>query len=260
MKKLLIVVMACYGLTARSQVDESKNFIYFYSDSLMYAQSVKLRPDFFGSLQLRADSRRISLDKVKFFNNTEGFFANTRRLTFSPVSEFSERIIEGRINLFQQIAYDPLRYERGYRHRYSGRVAADPRMYYNKGFSDLKKVNYRNLMRDMADHPESMDLLKSYRKSINNSNIMYTAAGASILAALVTFVAQGTGGSRRSTSGSGFESSQSGQRNFESSIRPANFTASFVLLGAGVGFAIGGYSMTIAGQRHLEQAVEVYNR
>ncbi|RZM29003.1 MAG: hypothetical protein EOO88_06700, partial [Pedobacter sp.] len=192
MKKLLIIVMACYGLNARAQVDGSKNFVYLFSDSLIYANKIRLHPDFYGEWQLRADSRRIANDRIKFFNNEDGFFANTRRMNALRSSSFSERIIEGRINLYQQTDFIPESYRRG--QRYGRRVSAqdvDQRMFYNKGFGDLKKVTYLNLQQDMSDHPESMDQLNSYRKSINTSKILYTAAGVSIVAGLVSFIVKG---------------------------------------------------------------------
>ncbi|MET4080950.1 hypothetical protein ABIB40_000895 [Pedobacter sp. UYP30] len=40
MKKLLILVMACYDLNARSQMNESKDFLYLYSDSTVYEKKL----------------------------------------------------------------------------------------------------------------------------------------------------------------------------------------------------------------------------
>lgn len=74
MNKLMVIGMVCYGLSAGAQVRQNENFIYLYSDSVIYANRITLRPDHFNSLQLRADSRRIPLQQVKFFNNADGFF------------------------------------------------------------------------------------------------------------------------------------------------------------------------------------------
>jgi hypothetical protein len=256
MKKLLIGVMACYALTARAQVQESKNFIYFFSDSVQYAKNIKLRPDFLGYLQLRADSRKVPTGQVKFFSNEDGFFANTRKLDFVAGASFSERIIEGKINVYQQERYDPEIYDGRYRrNRYMERErpTVDVRMFYNKGYGDLKKANYRNLSRDMADHQESMDLLKSYRKSMNSSKVMYVAAGASFVAGVVSFIAS-AGGKTSMPDRKGFGA------NFGSSIKETNFTPGFILLGAGLGFGLGGVAIQRSGTRHLENAIERYNR
>lgn len=253
MKKLLIVVIACYALTSRAQVHESKNFIYLYSDSVIYAKDIRLRPDFSGYLQLRADSRKVPTEQVKFFSNEDGFFANTRRLHFGSTTSFSERIIEGKINVFQQEDYYPYQYDHRYRrNRYIDRrpQAVDVKMYYNKGYADLKKANYHNLSADMADNPKAMDMLKNYRKSINTGKTMYIVAGAAIVSGLISFLAAGSS-NRHMSSGNGFGS------NFG---KGPNFTPAFILLGAGAGLATGGYFIQASGNRHLENAVDAYNR
>lgn len=254
MKKLFLSVMACYALTASAQVQPGQNFLYLYSDSIIYAKKILLRPDFSGYWQLRVDSRRVPADQVKFFSNEDGFFANTRRLTFMRDTEFSERIIEGKINVYQERIYDPFFYERGYGYgnRYGyARTNVNLSMYYNKGFDDLKKVNYRNLKNDLADHPVSLGYLNSYRKKSNLSKIMYGAAGASLIGGLISFVAKGSS-KKDLQMGHGFGSMPS--------IKEQNYTASFVLMGLGFGAAVGGYAIQQSGSRNLEQAIDAYNR
>lgn len=253
MKKLIIIAIACYGLSAQAQMGGSENFIYLYSDSVIQARDVRLRPDVFGSWQLRADSRRVPIQQVKFFSNKDGFFANTRKLSLTGENEFSERVIEGRINLYQQSSYGPGLYGPYHHQHYNRRQPVDVRMYYNMGFGDLKKVNYHNLKQDMADRPESIDLLAGYRKSMNTGKLMYAAAGASIVAGLVSFLV--SSGNEKMSEGDFF----SGKKNFSNSSGP-NFTAGFALLGAGAGFALGGYVISAKANRHLENAVEAYNR
>lgn len=255
MKKLLIVVMACYGLNAGAQVRQSENFIYLFSDSVIYARNIRLRPDFFNSLQLRADSRRIPLEQVKFFNNENGFFANTRRLNFGRDTEFAERIVDGRINIFQLRSYDPLLDDRGYRDGRRRHEAISIEMYYNKGYADLKKVSYTNLKMEMAGNRQAMDLLEGYRRSIRTSRALYIAAGASLVGSLVSFLVAGNTNNDQFFSNNGF-----GTQNSKSNIKNPNFTASFTLLGIGAGLAIGGYTTSVSGLRRLEQAVDVYNR
>lgn len=250
MKKLFIIALASYALSARSQVDESRNFIYLNSDSVIYANKIRLRPDFLNSWQLRADSRRFNTDRVKFYNNEDGFFANTRKLNYGSYGSFSERIIQGRINLYQQINYDPLIYDRYSRFRHGRATGADVSLYYNKGYQDLKNVNYRNLKDDMADNAESIALLNVYRKKTNTGTLLYSAAGASVLTGLITFVTRG----HDVTSEPGF-----GGHNFPTYKGP-NLTSSFLLLGVGLGFAAGGFYVNRSGSRYLERAVNSYNQ
>lgn len=249
MKKLLIIVMACYGLNARSQGNESENFIRLYSDSTVYAQKIRLRPDFIGSWTIRADSRKVPINQIKFFNNEDGFFANTRKLNLFDQASFAERIIVGKINLYQEVAYSAAPYEMDfYRFRDRTPQAVGRLMYYNKGYHDLKRVNYDNLSADMADNAKSIDLLANYRKSRRAGTIMYVSAGAAIVASVVTLFS----GNGIKQTGYGFGN----MPNYEAS----NKTGSFLLLGLGAGLSLGGYLIQSSGARNIERAVEVYNQ
>lgn len=240
-----MIVMACYALNARSQTDESRNFIYLNSDSVIHADRIRLRSDFAGSWVLRADSRRVPLEQVKFFNNEDGFFANTRKTNIFSVNSFSERIVKGKINLYQEVAYDPVPYEFDhYRFRDRGPRAISTRLFYNKGYSDVKKVSYASLKMDLADNPKSLDFLEGYRKSKQGGTIMYVAAGAAILAGLINFVSTG---SREMNSASFERTSTNG------------YVGSVVLLGVGGGLALGGYLMQASANRDIERAIDAYN-
>jgi len=241
-----MIVMACYALNARSQTDESRNFIYLNSDSVIHADRIRLRPDFGGSLVLRADSRRVPLEQVKFFNNEDGFFANTRKTNLFAGNSFSERIVKGKINLYQEVAYDPVPYEFDYyRFRDRGPRAISTRLFYNKGFSEVKKVSYASLKTDLAENPKSLDFLESYRKGKQGGTIMYVAAGAAILAGLVNFVSTGS----KEMSRASFESTRSN-----------GYVGSAILMGVGGGLALGGYLMQASANRDIERAIDTYNR
>jgi len=243
MKKLLTIVMACYALNARSQMDESKNFVYLRSDSVIHAERVRLRPDFSGSWVLRADSRRVPLTQVKFFNNEDGFFANLRNTTLLGTNSFSERIIKGKINLYQEVDYNPVPFELDhYRFRDRAPRAISTRMFYNKGYSALKKVSYAHLKMDMADQPKSLDFLEGYRKSKQVGTVFYVAAGAAIVAGLVNFAIAGN--NQNSSIGS-----------FERS-----YLGSLLLIGAGAGLSLGGYLKHAEANREMEKAIDAYNR
>lgn len=256
MKKLLLSVMACTALSAGAQVSNTKNYVYLYSDSIIYAKKILLRPDFSGYWQLRVDSRRVPVDQVKFFNNEDGFFANTNKLSFNRFSQFSERIIEGKINLYQQRSYDPYDYDRSYRYghgneyNYGRNSAVAISTYYNKGYADLKRVNYRNLQQDMADNPESMKFLNTYKKRSNLSKIMYATGAASMIAGVLSLLST-------ESSDNDFPS---GNHFGQSSLKSPNFTATYVLMGLGLGIAGGGYAVQTAGARNLETAIDTYNR
>lgn len=232
--------MACYGFSARAQVRESRNFLYLYSDSVVYARDIKIRPDFSGNLRVRVDSRNVPIAQVKFLNNEVGFFANIRRMGILRRSEFAERIIEGRINVFQErsLSYAPFTHD-GF-HAYETNYVApsiNVNMYYNKGYTDLKKLSYVNLKNDMADNPKSMDMLYAYKRSKNKSALLYVAGAVSILAGGIVFSGEGKNAysMRKFYTGVGFAA-------------------------VGVGLIGGGYFTSIAANGKLEAAVDLYNR
>ncbi|MES2829496.1 MAG: hypothetical protein V4687_15150 [Bacteroidota bacterium] len=244
--------MACYALNAAAQQHEPNSYIYLYSDSVINAKRVTFRPDFTGNWQLKADSRRIPNQQVKFFSNDDGFFANTRKVSMLNQSAFAERVIEGKLNLFRDVIFNAEAFHHRYHYSTAVQPEIDQRMYYNMGYDDLKKVNYRNLKRDLADNPVSMNLLNVYRKKTNATTILFTAAGASVIAGMISFLSTGMNTTTPSI-GSGF----GGQT---SSFKSDNFTASYLLLGAGVGLGLGGVVIHLSKTRQLEAAFESYNR
>lgn len=263
MKKLLIVALACCGFSATAQVQESKNFLYLYPDSIVYAQRVRLHYDPFNTLVLRVDSRRVPLDRVKFFNNENGFFANTRKLDVFRRSTFAERVMDGKINLYQEIIYDPYYDDSGYingygygryGHRNYGYGVARPqvnsRMYFNKGYGELQRVNYKNLMAGMADNPECLDMLAGYRRKMNTGNILYGAAGASFIAGIISWVAGAT--SKQHSLGKPGSSSTAMDKD-------TGFASGFIFMGLGAGFAIGGFTIQLSASRQLEHTIDRYN-
>jgi len=250
MKKIIIIALACYGLSAQAQVRESENFVYLFSDSVVYANRITIRPNFSNSLVLRADAKRIPMTKVKFFNNEHGFFANTGGTFFGGDIQFAERVAEGKINFYRHTGYEVSDFGRPFHSIRREREAVDMRMYYNRGYENLKKVSYENLKQEMADNSTSMVYLKKYRSNQRTAKTMFVAAGASILTGFILFVATGN---------KEFEHTGIGYGNVHDTKFP-NYTASYVLMGLGTGLAVGGYGTYISGMRRLDNAVDSYNR
>src|SRR5688572_25519768 len=148
--KPLLTLIAAYAICSRiayAQPDELREFLYLYSDSVIYANRIDLERNYSGSLYLWADSRRIHPEQVKFFNNNRGFFANVKDFNISGETMFSERIRKGRINLYEAKTVDWDSYDdiRNYSRQPS--VIAS-RNYYNKDYGALRKANYINLHED----------------------------------------------------------------------------------------------------------------
>jgi len=117
-------------------------------------------------------------------------------------------------------------------------------MFFNKGFSDLKKVSYNNLNEAMADNPKSLALLKRYRNTKITGIVMYVAAGTAIIASGVTLM-----------SGSGIN-----YNGKVPSLEHRSYTGSFVLLGLGAGLSLGGFLVGESGKKNIERAIDNYNR
>ncbi|MBG6235869.1 hypothetical protein IWX76_002450 [Pedobacter sp. CAN_A7] len=250
MNKLLLALtlLTCAYSNVKAQIDESRNFVYFYSDSVVYGKNIRLRYDFFNSLQLRVDSKPVTLRQVKFFKNDEGFFANLKGIGIWQHDGLAERIMEGRVNLYQERPYRTLT-----DHYSELNNAREINTFYNKGYGDLKKTNYNNLRVDMADHAESMAFLENYRKRVKTGQKLYIAAGASVVAALATFLVSGKNDLHQASSGS-FPGNAGFKKN------TGNMALSIGLFGVGAGLAYGAYSSNNSGMGNLEKAIDAYNR
>ena len=249
--KPLLTLIAVYAICSRiayAQPDESREFLYLYSDSVIYANRIDLERNYSGSLYLWADSRRIHPEQVKFFNNNRGFFANVKDFNSSGETTFSERIRKGRINLYEAKtvdwdSYDDIRY-------YSRQPSViESRNYYNKDYGALRKANYINLSEDLADNPQSMAFLHKYRSVKRTQIAMYVTAGLSLIAGIVVMQSARSDISLN-PNGPGFSSDHSTKSRLLSGL---------LTVSAGVGLATGGYFMGPSGTKHLKRAIDAYN-
>lgn len=242
MKRVLTSAIAClFFAGAYAQLDETKNFLYLYSDSVVYAQSIYLERDFRGMPYFRVDGRRVHPEQVRFFNSEEGFYANTSSFGLTGQTMFSERIRKGKINIYEEqfIQWDNYH---SYYAPYREPEVAFTKNYYNVDLGPLKKATYTNLKSDMANDPESLNLLGRYKTVKKAERNFYLAAGTSIAAGMISFV---VAGAKKQT--------------LENHSFP-NFGPSFLLLGAGAGFGITGFIKTLKAPRYLKAAVDGYNR
>jgi hypothetical protein len=174
MKKIVLpIVIALFPGFLSGQIDEKpKKFLCLFPDSMIYASDIKYHRQSLGKDYFIVDSLRIYSGSVKFYNNETGFYAQNEN------GDFIRMIKEGRVNLFEYkfTTYQPAP---GYYNPYTGIYfpSLNPpiqetftKYYYNKGFGDLKKVNYQNLKIDLSDNPESMFHIIKY-KSLRKAQI-----------------------------------------------------------------------------------------
>lgn len=222
--------------SAFCQVDDTRNYVYFFSDSVLYGRNVELSSSFTRGTYLLCDTIKIHPDQVKFFRGETGFFANTIRLKYSGTSSFCERIRKGRINLYEKdvTTQSPGTYINGrYSPGMSGRTINN---FYNKGFGDLKKANYNNLVTDLSDNPESMMYLDKYKKSDTKQKIFQIAGGTLIVGGLVALISAKN----------------------KPVISP-NYTPGAILMGTGAASMWVGYFVYLSKPKHLKNAIDVYN-
>lgn len=247
----MLACMLC-TLTAFAQPDESKNFLFLYPDSVIFARDIFLTRDFTGRPYFRVDGRRVHPDQVKFFNNEEGFYANGSNLNIAGENRFYERIRKGKINVYEErvIDWDD---HRGPRYRgYKEPEVLFTKNFYNVGLGDLKKATYANLRADMAENMQSIDLLNKYNSVKKAEKSFYIGGTASVAAGFILFLTTGLSNHNNT-------SFDNHSNPFDDHSTP-NFAPSFILLGTGAIFAILGYTKTLKAPRYLKAAVDSYNR
>ena len=168
MKKIALIsfLIICSESLTFGQAEKNKNFIYTYSDSLVFGKTIEYKQAFLGSSYFLVDSKKIQSDLVKFYKNESGFYANSKTINFSGTSSFSKRIRKGNINLFEKVttSYHPGHFNSATGMFAGGMANSSIKNYYNKGFDDLKKANFQNLSLDLADNPASMFYLDKFKK------------------------------------------------------------------------------------------------
>ena len=227
-------------LFADSVEKTNRNFVYTFSDQIIKAHTIEFKEPFLGTSYLLIDSKKMDLNEVKFYRNYEGFFANTSYLSAFGTNSFSERIVAGRVNLYEtfKVSSYPGNFNPSTGMYMNGGFSAKISNYYNKGFSDLKKANYRNLSVDLADDPLSMSHIEKC-KSINNTEITIAVIGGTlILGGFVAFI-------------------NSTDKDADTNNIPAG---AITAIGLGTAACWVSFFISLSKPKHLRQAIVTYNR
>ena len=242
MKKIFYLIISLVVLqgTVFGQVNESKDFLYFFTDSVVYG-NVEYKTPFLDTDHFLLNSKRIALENVKFYKNQTRFFANTKNVNFWRTSTFSECIRKGKINLYEKVKVNTSPGHFTASGVYMGGTSSVTILnYYNKGFDDLKKANYTNLSLDLADNSESMKHLLKYKKVQNTETSFWVAGGAAILVGFVTLV------------------NKTYDVDYDTEPSP-NVSANLATIGIGAGCCLVSYIISFSKPEHLRKAVDVYN-
>lgn len=242
------------------EVDQSKNFLYFFNGTVQYAKTIDYkRPVFLGSASFRVDQDKQAVTNVKFYKNETGFFANTVNITGSNL--FSERIRKGKINLYEtaQTVYNPGTYNAGTGMFMGGGGSSTKlKYYYNKGFEDLKRANYTNLLVDLADNPESMKHMLEYKKVKNTQTGFIVAGSGLVLVGIIKFLSSSSNETNDTSSMSSSYDPYSTNSSSSSLSSGQTTGIALTLLGAGLNWI--GYFTGLKKYDHLSNAIDAYNR
>ncbi|MGE4288070.1 MAG: hypothetical protein AB7E36_05225 [Salinivirgaceae bacterium] len=177
------------------------NYLYLFTGTIISGKTVDLKQPFIGYPYLLIDEKKIDAHEVKFFSNDEGFFANTIRLQGLSTSFFARRVRKGHINLYERTTYNATALSYGYAgtpgfggHGTYGTVGGfgvgaslpHTKFYYNKGFDDLKHLDFYNLRNDMADNPLALSALNHWNQTRKKGNAFLYS---SLLVTGVSFIA-----------------------------------------------------------------------
>ncbi len=185
-KKLLFaaITLLFFGTNCRAQIDGSKQFLYLQSGEVIYSNKITQTQGLFKDYY-NVDNRRIDLKDIKFINEENGLYANTRGVFSKHRSMIAECTEKGAINVFELEVISTMR-------SHSGGSSTTRRILYfmNKEYNTLHKMTPRNLAPMVQGTNECiMELGKA--KNYYNATLVTGITSVSLFAA--TFALFGAG-------------------------------------------------------------------
>ncbi len=254
MKKTMVWVGFFIGfqisVNAQSSETTSKIFIQKNNGDIIYAPTIEYKTPLFKKSYLAYGNDKIDASEVKFYQILDDYYINLK-----PVGKgFARRIIEGKINLYEQTTMNaapmwgpsPAGFSVG-----MTSTTSHTSRYYNFGFEDAKVANYKNLMIDMKDNENSIASLARYQKNRNKRTLWYVIGGIAMVGGILT-ATKGTG---ETTQSYNFDTGR--LETVESTeIRPVNLTIGIL------GFAtiITTYVISRKKTDHIKEAILIYNQ
>ncbi len=134
------------------QAQSDSDFVELESGKVLHGR-VALSTPFYGGWQVRLnDSTQVNALDVRAIHDTDGEFVR-----IDGRSRFARVIQQGHINIFAKLPSDAFLAEP------PGTFPLEPICYFSKNGSLAKIVNYDNLRAELADNPQSLSTLNSYR-------------------------------------------------------------------------------------------------
>ena len=245
MKRITLLLVLLFGKLALlfSQIDEAKNYVIFYTDSVIYAKNIEFETPAFSENYLAVDALKIKPDHVKYFKCETGFYANIKSLNANGQSSFVQRIRKGKINLYKDDFWVSSPMFVGANGTYSGGVSTRVSIqYYEKENETIKRAKYKNLKLDLADNPRSMDLLNQFKKSRNTQVVLYLTGGALLVAGTIGLI----------------NHAENSNNNSFDTNRSATALPTVALLSGATCFFIN-YIIDLQKPKKIKKAIEIYN-
>lgn len=218
-------------------------FIYTFDGRVMSGKKIEYKKPFLNENYFLVDDKKIAQEIVKVYKTEMGFYASIVNLKNSGKPEYALRIRRGNINLFEieKTNMSPGVHSVG---PHGAMMPGAPGMYtsitnyYNIGFGDLKKANYKNLSIDLKDNPKCLLHLNKYKANRGPITVMYIVGGAVSAIGAITLY----------------------NKTKDPDVTPKpNVTANVVaFLGGGVIIGIGGF-VSKFNDDNLVKAVDAYN-
>lgn len=167
---------------ADSIENANKYFVFTYTGEFIAGNSVVYKRPIFGASYITIDTKEITSRSIAFYKNQQGFYANAQAVNGTGKPAFSPRVSKGKINLYERETVSP---GAGYSNPTTGMYMAGGttkkvEQYYNTGFGELKRANYKNLSSDLADNQVSMKYLNEYHQ-LSQTQTGFMIAGAALI-------------------------------------------------------------------------------
>ncbi len=240
MKKNLTLIAMIFLIYNLSYSQNQKYFTHLFSGEIHYYNNVEYISNTFSKSYFLVNGNEIQKETVKFYKNNNGFFANTKDLSFSSSSNFVKREISGNINLFSK-EYTTFTTVNNSNGLMMGSLGPNTTIsyYYNKGeFGDLKKSNYKNLKVDLSDNLKSMSYLNKFKSVKQRETLLYILGGAIMTVGVSSLINKTSNVPQGETAKTG---------------------GSFAIIGLGFGTIITNYLTTKNKHDHIETAIGIYN-
>lgn len=162
-------------------------YVFLFSNKIIKGKTVTYTNPKVGDSYIKVNNLEFPSKSVKFFQNSEGFYANIDMSSMN--NGFAERLKTGKINLYEydftKYTYytDPVTGE-GRKKTYKGKRE----YFYNSGFENLAVVNYKNLKINLKSSQESMVFLEKYKKKEKSARINMLLGSVMVTTGLITSI------------------------------------------------------------------------